>query len=417
MQLKSRDATLRDAIKDWSDRGLVSPETTRTLYEDLGPARDGWGFQALVITLGALCLGFAAITFTAANWEGMTRLARASVIFAALWLSWSAAAFTAWRGLRWWAEALAMLSCALFGAAIMLVAQIYHIQGNAHDAVWLWAVGSLLAAALLRASLALALTTALFALWFVMAPGGELFAAKKWVYLATLAATGATSYWVRSRFAAHLNMLGLAFWVLMALFDTADTLRDILPYCAALLTLCLPVLYSLGGPGWLRGFDAAALGYLMALNAIVMMVTGFAMMDGIDDLTPPHPMLILPPLAALGIAALAQRRPVATLYDIRVAAIAVCLLALIYGALPNSLTGAAAMLALNVWITRMGWRLELRALRVIGISGFVIAMLGIYWQTVGSLIGTAAFYLGAGVLLLGGAWIGARLKPTAKAAP
>jgi uncharacterized membrane protein len=59
----------------------------------------------------------------------------------------------------------------------------------------------------------------------------------------------------------------------------------------------------------------------------------------------------------------------------------------------------------------MGWRLDERRLRVIGMGGFVLALLMIYGVTVGTLISTSGFYLGAGVILLGGAWIASRLDP------
>jgi len=52
---------------------------------------------------------------------------------------------------------------------------------------------------------------------------------------------------------------------------------------------------------------------------------------------------------------------------------------------------------------------------VIGFGGFAGAMLLIYAQTICTLIGTSLFYVGAGVILLLGAWIGSRLKPSSAA--
>ena len=47
-------------------------------------------------------------------------------------------------------------------------------------------------------------------------------------------------------------------------------------------------------------------------------------------------------------------------------------------------------------------------------GGFILALLVIYGETVGSLIGTSGFYLGAGLILLGGAWVATRLDPKRK---
>jgi uncharacterized membrane protein len=98
-------------------------------------------------------------------------------------------------------------------------------------------------------------------------------------------------------------------------------------------------------------------------------------------------------------------------YDLWIALVAGVLVLLVHGLPPLPLIPEALLLALFIWITRMGWRLDLRNLRSLGMAGFVLALLVIYGETVGSLIGTSGFYLGAGAILLGGAWIATRLDP------
>ena len=41
---------------------------------------------------------------------------------------------------------------AVYGASIMLIAQMYHMEGNPPDAVLMWALGALLAAVLVRST-------------------------------------------------------------------------------------------------------------------------------------------------------------------------------------------------------------------------------------------------------------------------
>ena len=57
---------------------------------------------------------------------------------------------------------------AVYGAGIMLIAQMYHMEGNPPDAVLLWALGALLAAVLLQSNPALAATFVLLVVWSVV---------------------------------------------------------------------------------------------------------------------------------------------------------------------------------------------------------------------------------------------------------
>ena len=63
------------------------------------------------------------------------------------------------------AEGAVLLGASVYGAAIMLVAQMYHMQGEASGAVLLWAAGTVIAAIVLRSTPALILAIILFALW------------------------------------------------------------------------------------------------------------------------------------------------------------------------------------------------------------------------------------------------------------
>ncbi|MCB1423605.1 MAG: hypothetical protein KDJ69_14305, partial [Nitratireductor sp.] len=53
----------------------------------------------------------------------------------------------------------------------------------------------------------------------------------------------------------------------------------------------------------------------------------------------------------------------------------------------------------------MGWRLEYRSLSTLGFLTFTGVMLLLYFETLGNLLDTSLFYLGAGIVLLAGAII------------
>ena len=65
-----------------------------------------------------------------------------------LWGCYGAAAVLFQRRLEAFAQAAVLGGIAVFGASIMLIAQMYHMEGNPPDAVLMWALGALLAAAL-----------------------------------------------------------------------------------------------------------------------------------------------------------------------------------------------------------------------------------------------------------------------------
>ena len=416
MHIKSKRTVIGEALDDWTARGLLDGTTTARLRADLDSARSGFSFNAFIITAGVICLGFAAMTFVAANWEEMSRFARLALIGLALWGAWGAALWTGLRGLRWWHEGLMLLACAFFGAAIMLVSQIYHIQGNAADAVWLWGLGTLVAAALTRGLMPLALAIGLFALWHVMQLDTYRSDDINLPYLGWWLAGAALAWGLRSRIAGHLSIMALCLWLFTAIMTAASEMTAGLALLAGSAATISLLLASMAGPRLLRGFEAEALPYpvlLLSVTSALLMLeqTEPGLLYYNAPLPGSGPWLALMLLPSLVLAVLGQIRGWALSYDLWITLAAGALLLAAFSLPPQPLLPEALLLALFVWITRMGWRLDLRSLRVIGMIGFVLALLTIYGRTVGTLIGTSGFYLGAGLILLAGAWVATRLDP------
>ena len=80
----------------------------------------------------------------------MSKLARLALLLATLWGCYGAAAVLFQRQLNAFAQAAVLGGIAVYGASIMLIAQMYHMEGNPPDAVLMWALGALLAAVLVR---------------------------------------------------------------------------------------------------------------------------------------------------------------------------------------------------------------------------------------------------------------------------
>src|SRR5690606_18866048 len=110
-------------------------------------------------------IGFAVMSFVAANWQSMPKLARIIMLLAGMAGSYGLAGVLASRGQRAFADAAVLAGVGIFGAAIMLIAQMYHMEGHPPDAVLVWGAGALLAGAGLRSRPTLGLAMLLSGLW------------------------------------------------------------------------------------------------------------------------------------------------------------------------------------------------------------------------------------------------------------
>ena len=116
------------------------------------------------------------------------------------------------RGPRGFGHAATLLGVAVFGASIMLISQMYHMDGNPPDAVLVWAIGALVTGVLLRSNPALALAMVLMSLW------GWMETAQRegvfWPFLLGWGAVAAAFYWRKWRPGIHIAGIPLAGFVI-----------------------------------------------------------------------------------------------------------------------------------------------------------------------------------------------------------
>jgi len=418
MAFWNKTTTLNAAVADWQARDLLDTGTAKVLSEDIAARKPGFSFQSILILLAVICLGFGAITFVAANWDEIGRLGRVGIVFAAMWGAWGAAIVLRAKSREVWAQILVLLACILFGAGIMLISQIYHIQGEPKDAVWLWGIGTIAAAALTRSSFALSFAVILFGIWTYMEV--SIFSSRYTIdysYLIYLAFCAALAYWMHSRMTAHLILLSLSSWVIfnaIGLLEkkSADffSISLILSY-----TLLAAALFSEGGKKFLRGFERPLTSYLVftfgALTLMWYVIFADNFGSRYSDLASRallYPIIAF--VATSALAALAYTTRNDNSYDIAITAVAIAITGALQSlAAPVPFVFETFLLAITIWVIRMGWRLEYRPVTVLGFLGFTAVMLFVYFITIGSLIGTSAFYLGVGILLLVGVFVVPRL--------
>ena len=130
------------------------------------PERRGARALFTLTSLAALLVGLAALLLIGYNWEAMPSAVKLAIIFAVLLATHCGAFQLRYRlGNRTASEIAFFLACLFYGAAIWLVAQIFHINAGGADGFWWWALGVLPFALGLDTLLLHALLVALLALY------------------------------------------------------------------------------------------------------------------------------------------------------------------------------------------------------------------------------------------------------------
>lgn len=422
--LHSKNAVLHSMLMDWRKRELITQDQLQALSEDADKRfpKSNLSFAAIIIGAGALCVFFAALSFVAANWDAIPRLTKLALLLSCMWAFWIGGIVTRLRGHPTLAEVLLFLGSAFYGLNIMLVAQIYHIQGNAVDAVWMWAIGATLASALAQSRFTLWGAISLWFVWLCM-DDFQLWGSRQsdWFqtadYLIPFAILGAIAWVQKSRVGAHLLAISFLGWEFVTLLAVQNSDHALVPLYAVGHVALVPIfMLCMRRPQILRGFESALIFY--ALLASMIYALTLYLQTGQNgwhvNLHPFVPALILLPVAA-GLIARKTREPAQ--YDIWISAAMFALGIMATRVIATDWIAAIYLLALPIWCTRMGWRFELTRLRALGMIAFVVAVLSIYGKTVGdTLLGTAGFFLGAGLLLLGSAYAAHLINKSAKGA-
>ena len=165
--------------------------------------------------MGVMLLSAGAISFFAANWQGMSKLFKLSLLFSSMTGAYLAAAW-ALSGQRYPAlgQSLLLLGVLLFGNNIMLIAQIYHIDSHYPDGILLWSAGALMTSIIMRSETVLIAAAVLALLW----SGIEIFDFRQihWLWLIFWSISAVITIRQRFQLATHFIILSLFFWLLFS---------------------------------------------------------------------------------------------------------------------------------------------------------------------------------------------------------
>jgi uncharacterized membrane protein len=146
-----RDRLLAE-IQGWAERGLIDDALAGRLRVDAESRHRQFRLAYSLGLLAALMFGAAVILLVAANWELIPRPVRLGGIVGLIVLGYGGGSLLARaeHGRNTMAEAFWVFGLMAFGAGIALVGQMYHLSGDAADAALLWFAGGLVSACLLR---------------------------------------------------------------------------------------------------------------------------------------------------------------------------------------------------------------------------------------------------------------------------
>ena len=413
---------LAQELPRWQQQGWVNAEGKQAILADLAARQAGPTWAAWLALAGALLLGVGVITWFAAHWNEINKLTKLALIFLALTGAHLAHGFCMTRNaLPKLAQGMALLSVLFFGAAIMLIGQIYHIDAHFPDGIALWAAGGLLTAWLLGSHAALLTSIALAAIWTCT----EQFSYRtmNWpllCYLALAAVPLVRHEWkLAARSWAALCVLWTIGWHAHPFFGEAHAPMRLL----ALQVLGLAGCWALAQASHQPIARAARSVFLLAALAAAFVLTfpdfGLQHNDAVIELAPWAAGLAgAAAFFATGVACLVHRSELSASRLRLGIALASCFALMLalevlmprHNGLP-ALVWNAMFLGLLYWIGDLGIRRAERALLNSAFAGFAALLLARYFDTFWSLLDRALFFIAGGLLLLaGGAWLERRRR-------
>lgn len=440
---KSRYAKrLQKDLDRWIGSGLVAAENRDAILADIGDGPRGWSASGALAILGAVLLALAAISFIAANWTDLGNGIRLILIFGTLWACFLLSGWAFSRNRPAIGHAMALLGAALFGVAIVLVAQIFNISSWRYTVLGIGSVGAVVTALLLPSRPVLILASLLGAAWIGFETFNPYASDILWGYLLLWGVSLYTSMRLQSLVSANLLGIGLYIWIAFLVWDY--TQNDRLSGLQAISVMTLAAGSTAMLFAALRDRQWFTYGALTNWGATLALVCGFALQFPLaayenhaartgDSVTAderwlevagisgPHYWVLALFFAALLAAAITWR--FATRPDSRTLALPAAAaggLALFLPMLAGWLGGeavlplrifvGACLFALAVALILYGAREGRRFTGGIGVALFIAQTLYVYAETFGDLLDTSLFFLIGGLLLFGLSMLVIRLQ-------
>lgn len=404
---------LKRDLERWIERGWVTPAHAQNILSEMDAGATARHIPQVLAIMGAVLFGFAAMSFVAANWAEIPKSIRLLMLFIALWTAWGAAFFAQRRGHPAYAEAGVVAGLALFGANIMLIAQIYHVDSNTPDWLLLWSAVALAAAWGLPSRSALAISFLLTTLWSTWAVQNE--SAVHWTFLLPWVVATWLTVRLSWRAGLHLSLITLCIWLVVSADELINLIGCGQGDLTALFALAALLIWILG----LR-VSASSMRFGSILETYGMVIV-FGLIWTLQIHTGgSHASFTWTALALIGMAGVgalafaevsAGRLALRDYTGLVVAGLGAVLYPLIaeHGN-ATMIIYAALFMALTIWLVAYGTNRHHRIALNAGLVAFTGECLYLYFQTLGTLLDTATFFALGGVILIAGSLILPRIR-------
>jgi len=198
-------------VARWQAEGVITPAIGEAMRNSLPPLAAGINIPVMVGIVGGLLIAASFLAFVAANWTEIARLLRFAILLTGIAAAYGVGAAFAHAGRPVLADLAASVGAVIFGAAIVLVGQMYHLGDDFAAGLLLWAAGALAAAALTGSRGALAVALAAGSVWTEMRVSDAADVPHLPFVLFWALSSGLAIAW-NSRVAAHLVALAALWW-------------------------------------------------------------------------------------------------------------------------------------------------------------------------------------------------------------
>ncbi len=390
----------------WQADAIVPPAVGDAIRASLTPLPPSAGVAIIVAIVGGLLIAAAFLAFIAANWSEIARPARFAILLVGIAVAYAAGAYFT-RESRWLlADVAASVGTIIFGAAIALVGQMYHLGDDFAGGLMIWSWGAMAVAVLTGSRGCLAAALAIGCGW----SGGRMFESADALYLPFiplwLLGAALAVIW-NSPVARHLVGVAAVAWlitgcvVMDAQFERGNPVM--LLAAGGSLLFGAGLFFESFGPARLRGFGLT----LSSYGAFVFAATvAFAISGPSGWLSRPTPPgTIAAAIAGFGLAG------VAAAFGRRVGPLCAALAIGLGGAVvanwvgrpghPDLWLGYALSLAAMLFVVVSGVLDDVRTRTVAGWLGLALVIAIITWGLQDSLLHRAAFLAVAGAVAIG----------------
>ncbi len=408
---------LKSDLEEWVTEGIISEKNAEDIVRKLPSSQITNRLPSIIAVLGAILICFGILAFVAANWYGIAKGARLALLGAGMWAAYGSAVVLQNRGSIWLYEAMILIGVGFYAISIVLIAQMYHIDGHYPDVIFMAGAGALVAAWLARSTSALVIAIAAMTLWTDLEII-EFNVRFHWPFLISWCVLAVSTYYLRSRIGYHLVTLAFGFWATLTVFMSESlavggAISQLASLAFLVLTISLFFAYHLHKnrpDSFAHALTCYAASSLVALIFLVQLMGGNSYFAIFNTADAPLFSNIWSGVSALLVGSgillsfiWRQKTGYSTtdILGIVLVGITAPLFSIVgVTGLATLIVLAICLLLISLWLITFGHRFSDRNLVNLGFVLFAAETLYIYFEAFGTLMNSFVFFTIGGIVLI-----------------